>query len=305
MHERQYTVVGLGELLWDAFATGKRLGGAPANFAYITNLLGDRGISASRVGRDALGDEAFIQLEQAGLSTQFVQRDERRPTGTVLVEIHSDGQARFEVAQDVAWDFLDWTAEWQKLAGEADAVCFGSLAQRSEASRETIRNFLRAAREDAVRIFDVNLRQNFYTPEIICESMRLASVVKMNHEELPVVMRLLGLRQMSEKESARRLLAEYELQVVCVTRGPGGSLLVSRDETGEHRGYTVKIADTVGSGDAFTAGLAHAFLRDKPLAEINDLANRVGAWVASQSGAMPPAPKEGLPAKLNEMLPAS
>lgn len=301
MQSGHYTLVGLGELLWDVFASGKRLGGAPANFAYIANLLGDQGIPASRVGADVFGDEALAQLAQSGLSTAFVQRDQKHPTGTVQVEIDSAGQAHFAIARSVAWDFLEWTAEWQKLAAEADAICFGSLAQRSQTSKQTILAFLRAAREDALRIFDVNLRENFYTAEIIAESMRQASVVKTNREELPLIMSLLGLEHVTERESVGRLLSRFGLRLVCVTRGGSGSLLVSRDEIHEHFGFKVTIADTVGAGDAFTAALAYGFLRNQPLSRINDLANRVGAWVASLPGAMPAAPKEGLAPELAQL----
>jgi fructokinase len=160
------TIVGLGELLWDLLPSGKQLGGAPANFAYITNLLGDTGIPASRVGRDSLGDEALKKLAQLKLSNAFVQRDPTHATGTVKVEIDSSGQPGFDISEPVAWDFLEWIPSWQQLAKEADAVCFGSLAQRSAQSRSTIHNFLQATCPEAVRIFDVNLRQNFYSAQI-------------------------------------------------------------------------------------------------------------------------------------------
>jgi fructokinase len=297
-------VVGLGELLWDLLPAGKQLGGAPANFAYITSLLGDEGIPASRLGEDGLGAEAIHRLGQLGLSTEFIQKDAQHPTGTVIVEVDSTGQPRFEITESVAWDFLAWTPLWQTLATRADAVCFGSLAQRSETSRATIRNFLRATRPDALRVFDVNLRQTFFTAQVLLESMELASIVKLNHEELPRIMRLLELadqdqdkkdrdkKDRSEEDSARRLLSSCDLKLVCVTRGTNGSLLVSPDESSEHPGFKVKVADTVGAGDAFTAALVHGYLRKESLTQINETANRVGAWVASQSGATP-APKPG------------
>jgi fructokinase len=281
------TVVGLGELLWDLLPSGKQIGGAPANFAYITNLLGDTGIPASRVGRDSLGDEALHRLAQLGLSPAAVQQDPIHPTGTVKVEIDSGGQPRFYISEPVAWDFLEWPSSWQELATEADAVCFGSLAQRSAQSRATIRSFLQATRPEAVRIFDVNLRQSFYTAQVLAESMKLATVVKLNHEELPQIMHLLGYENSGEKESARCLLSSHHLKLVCVTRGRGGSLLISPDECSEHPGFKVKVADTVGAGDAFTAALVHGYLRGSSLAQINETANRVGAWVASQPGATP------------------
>jgi fructokinase len=289
---KKYIVVGLGELLWDLLPAGKQLGGAPANFAYITSLLGDKGIPASRLGEDALGAAALQRLRELGLSTEYIQKDAGHPTGTVQVEVDSAGQPRFEISESVAWDFLQWTRQWQTLAQQADAVCFGSLAQRGENSRATIRTFVLASRPDAVRVFDVNLRQNFYSAHVLSESMRLAMLVKLNHEELPRIMRLFELEHHSEEDSARRLMSLHDLKLVCVTRGNGGSLLISADECSEHPGFKVKVADTVGAGDAFTAALVHGYLRGTSLAQINDNANRVGAWVASHSGATP-APKAG------------
>jgi fructokinase len=294
MLNKKHIVVGLGELLWDLFPAGKQLGGAPANFAYITSLLGDRGIPASSIGRDDLGDQAAERLHQLGLPTDSVQRDPEHPTGIVKVEVDPTGQPRFEIAESVAWDFCQWTSQWQSLAQQADAVCFGSLGQRAPCSRATINKFLHATRPDAIRIFDVNLRQHFYSLEVIIESMKLASIIKLNHDELPRIMKLLGLehRDGNEQESARRLLNSYELDLVCVTRGTAGSLLISPTESTEHPGFVVKVADTVGAGDAFTAAMVHGYLRHRPLAEVNQTANRVGAWVASQPGATP-APSAG------------
>jgi fructokinase len=290
--------IGLGELLWDLFPAGKQLGGAPANFAYIASLLGDEGIPASRLGQDALGEEAIRRLGELGLPTEFIQRDAERPTGTVRVEVDTAGQPRFEISQSVAWDFLEWTPQWQKLTEQADAVCFGSLGQRAERSRSTILSFVPALKPNALRVFDVNLRQNFFSKQILDESMKLSNVIKLNQDELPRIMKLFDLEHRREEDSARHLLSLYDLKLVCVTRGNSGSLLVSTDECDEHAGFNVKVADTVGAGDAFTAALVHGYLRGTALAEINETANRVGAWVASQSGATP-APKAG---SLNESL---
>jgi fructokinase len=292
MLNKRHIVVGLGELLWDLLSAGKQLGGAPANFAYITSLLGDNGIPASRLGQDALGAAAIQRLGELALPTEYIQKDTDHPTGTVQVEVDSAGQPRFEISESVAWDFLEWTQQWQTLAQQTDAVCFGSLAQRSEHSRATIRKFVLASRPDAVRVFDVNLRQSFYSAQILAESMRLATLVKLNHEELPRIMRLFELEHHGEEDSARRLLSLHDLKLVCLTRGNGGSLLISSDECSEHAGFRVKVADTVGAGDAFTAALVHGYLRGTSLAQINEDANRVGAWVASQSGATP-APRAG------------
>ena len=301
MTNEKRTVVGLGELLWDLLPSGKQLGGAPANFAYITNLLGDTGIPASRVGSDSLGEEALRRLAQLGLSADFVQKDPIHPTGTVQVEIDNAGQPRFDILEAVAWDFLEWTAAWKQLASEADAVCFGSLAQRSALSQSTIRSFLQSTRPEAARIFDVNLRQNFYSREVLAESMKLATIVKLNHEELPKIMHLFELENRGEKDSARRLLSLHHLKLVCVTCGNGGSLLITSNECSQHPGFKVKTADTVGAGDAFTAAMVHGFLRGTALAQLNETANRVGAWVASQPGAMPAPKADGLQQTLAEI----
>jgi fructokinase len=187
------------------------------------------------------------------------------------------------------------------LAREAEAVCFGSLAQRSSPSRATIRNFLLASRSNAIRVFDVNLRQNFYSKQILAESMQLASIVKLNHEELPKVLRLFEIENRSEESFAHDMLSLYDLKLVCITRGTAGSLLISSDDCSEHPGFKVKIADTVGAGDAFTAALVHGYLRHTPLAQINDTANRIGAWVASQFGATPALGKSSLAQSLEEI----
>lgn len=290
-------VVGLGEVLWDLLPERTCLGGAPANFAYITTLMGDQGIVASRVGEDSQGLDALRRMEELGLDIDHVQTDRQRPTGTVRVELDGRGGPRFDIAHPVAWDALEWTPDWQELAENADAVCFGSLAQRSEASRETIRHFLRATLPGTLKVFDVNLRQSYYSQEVLAESMRLADIVKVNDEELPKIMSLGKFPHKDEVSSARRLIGAYDLKLVCITRGGRGSLLVSdtsvqgRDAS-EHPGFRVRVADTVGSGDAFTAGLVHEYLHGASLDLMNEVANLVGAWVASEVGAMP-APKRG------------
>lgn len=289
-------VVGLGEVLWDLLPERTCLGGAPANFAYITTLMGDQGIVASRVGEDSPGLDALRRMEELGLDIDHVQTDRERATGTVKVELDGNGGARFEIAHPVAWDALEWTLDWQHLAEHADAVCFGSLAQRSEESRATIRHFLRATPPDAVKVFDVNLRQSYYSEEILAESMRLADIVKLNDEELPKIMSLgkfpHGLSRQDELSSAQRLISAYDLKMVCITRGGRGSLLVRGKAASEHPGFHVRVADTVGSGDAFTAGLVHEYLHGASLDLMNEVANLVGAWVASEVGAMP-TPKRG------------
>jgi fructokinase len=295
------TTVGLGEILWDLLPSGRQLGGAPANFAYCSHLLGNRAVVASRVGSDDLGKQARDSLLRSGITDQFLQTDPERSTGTVHVQLDSAGQPKFEIAPNAAWDFLGWTDLWQALAESADAICFGSLAQRSDISRRTILDFLDATKPQALRIFDVNLRQSFYSAEIVQESVKRANVVKLNHEELPCVRELLALDSSDTLAFCREMHQKFDLQLVCITRGANGSLLCDRNFADEHSGFRVQIKDTVGAGDAFTAALVYELLRGASLAEMNDLANRLGAWVASCSGAMPPVPDEGLPRALSQV----
>lgn len=280
-------VVGLGELLWDVFETRKELGGAPANFAYMTSLLGDEGIVASRVGRDRLGNAAARRLARLGLSQASLQIDSQHPTGTVKVAIGSDGQPQFQIAEGVAWDHFEWSSNWQGLAARASAVCFGSLAQRSASSRETIRLFLEALTPKALKVFDVNLRQKFFSAEILRDSAKIADIVKVNHEELPRVAEALGRKANAKEEAAKWLLRNCDLKLVCVTEGMNGSYLVAANGTHKHPGFPAEVADTVGAGDAFTAALVHHYLRGASLEVMNAAANRMGSWVASQTGATP------------------
>lgn len=284
---KKFTTVGLGELLWDIFPEGRQLGGAPANFAHMTSLLGDAGVVASRVGDDELGGDAKHRLEQIGLGTTHVQVDPTRRTGFVQVEVDAKGQPTFQIAESVAWDFFEWSQDWQSLARTADAVCFGSLAQRSPQSRQTIQAFLRATRPETTRIFDVNLRQSFYSAEVLADSAKLADIIKLNHEELPVVVQTLGSTFHDEESAARWLLDTFHAKLICITRGGKGSLLLSRNAQHEHPGIPVRVVDTVGSGDAFTAALVYHLYRRASLAVMNEAANRMGSWVAGQTGATP------------------
>ena len=281
-------MIGLGEVLWDILPSGKVLGGAPANFAYMTNVLGDEGIVASRVGDDELGREAFAVIQRQGLTTSYLQQDDQYPTGTAVVSIDAAGQPNFTIREQVAWDFLQWTTEWEELASRADVVCFGSLAQRSPTSALAIESFLRNAPANVLRIFDVNLRQLFYNKDVLRTSFQHAHIVKLNEQELLQISSLLNLGAGTAKALAKRLLEEYGLRLVCITLGDRGSILVSNDQTVEHTGFRVKVADAVGAGDAFTACMAHHYLRGHSLGEISESANRFASWVATQTGAMPP-----------------
>jgi fructokinase len=284
---KKFTTVGLGELLWDIFPAGRQLGGAPANFAYMTNLLGDEGIVASRVGNDELGEQAKRRLEHLGLGTASIQLDPTYRTGVVQVEVDLKGQPTFQIAEPVAWDAFEWTPAWQALAQKTDAVCFGSLAQRSPQSRQTIFSFLKTIRPETTRVFDVNLRQSFYSPQVLADSAKHADIIKLNNDELPAVVQLLGFPFHDEESAAEWLRHTFHIKLVCITRGSAGSLLVSGYAKHEHPGIPVHVADTVGSGDAFTAALVYHYLRGDSLAAMNEAANRMGSWVAGQAGATP------------------
>lgn len=286
---KSFTTIGLGELLWDVLPNSRQLGGAPANFAYMTGLLGDEGIVASRVGADELGEEATRRLASLGLKIAYVQRDATYRTGVAQVQVDAQGQPTFQFAEPVAWDSFEWTAAWQSLAQKADAVCFGSLAQRSPQSRQTTLSFLKTIRPGATRIFDVNLRPPFYSLQVLADSAKNADIIKLNHDELPAVVRLLGFPCHDEESAAHWLRHTFRIKLVCITRGAKGSLLAGENGVHEHSGIRVEVADTVGSGDAFTAALVYHYLRGHSLASMNEAANRMGSWVASQTGATPAA----------------
>ena len=288
-----HLILGVGELLWDMLPEGARLGGAPANFSVMSGRLGNHAAILSRVGRDDLGREAVHLLNPLPADTSFLQIDPIHATGQVTVSL-DNGQPAYTIHHPVAWDFMELSDEWVRIAERADAICFGSLAQRSVESRQTIQTLVAQASSRCVRIFDVNLRPPFYSSEVIQESLELATVFKMNDAEVAQVLGLLGLPGEDDAEgeslrrSADRLLTEFPtLQMVAITCGGHGSLLVTRDEWHRHTGFPAKVADTIGAGDAFTAALAHYLLRGAELPMLNEAGNRWGSWVASQSGAMP------------------
>jgi fructokinase len=292
----QHLILGIGELLWDVLPQGLRLGGAPANFAVMAGRLGNHAAILSRIGRDDLGRKAVDELDPLPADTSFLQIDPVHETGEVTVEFEG-GQHRFTIHEPSAWDFAELSDEWVRLAERADAICFGSLAQRCHESRQTIQTLAAQTSAACIRVFDVNLRAPFYSSEVIQESLELATVMKMNEDEVPLVLRILGLNVDQGNDhlrlGAERLLEEFPtLQMVAVTRGGRGSLLVARNEWHEHPGIPVKVVDTIGAGDAFTAAMIHYLLRGADLATLNEAGNRWGSWVASQSGAMPPLPQD-------------
>jgi len=292
-----HLILGIGELLWDVLPEGPRLGGAPANFTVMAGRLGNHAAILSRIGRDDLGRKAVERLDPLPADTSFVEVDPAHETGRVTVSFEG-GQPHYEIHHPAAWDFLELTGEWVQLAERADAICFGSLAQRSRESRQTIQTLAAQTKAECVRVFDVNLRAPYYSGEIIQESLELATVMKMNDAEVPQVLALLGLPVSEDggpgqlRLGAERLLDEFpELNMVAVTRGGHGSLLVTREEWHEHPGIPITVADTIGAGDAFTAAMTHYLLRGADLATLNEAGNRWGGWVASQSGAMPALPE--------------
>jgi fructokinase len=281
------TIIGLGELLWDLLPSGERLGGAPANFAVMAARLGNHGVIASALGADARGEQALRQLSGFPIDLSFVQTISGQPTGTVGVEFH-DGEPYYVIHKPAAWDFLEWTPEWQELAAQADAVCFSTLGQREPASRKTIRQFLAATSSECVRVCDVNLRPPFFSAEVIAESLEQATIFKLNEAEVPQVLAMLGGKAESDLQAAARwFLGKYPLQLVAITLGAEGSLLVTRDSSHRRLGIAGNVVDTVGAGDAFTAALVDAYLRGAGLATMNEAGNCWGSWIASHRGAMP------------------
>jgi fructokinase len=284
-------IAGLGEVLWDVLPDGEEIGGAPMNFAYHVNALGARGLPVSTVGDDERGRKALAELGRRGLDVAAISVDPARPTGYVPAQVDARGVARYVFPDDVAWDNLTLNEAALSQAAHLDAVCFGTLAQRSPASRKAIQRFMDAMPEAALKVFDVNLRQTFYSKEIIEASLKRANVLKLSDEELPVLREMFSLEG-DEAHVLHALLRRNCLKLAALTRGSGGALLVALDEISEHPGVSAKVADTIGAGDAFTAATVVGLLLDKDLAEINERANALAAYVCSRAGAMPPIPKE-------------
>jgi fructokinase len=284
-------VVGLGEVLWDLLPEGRQLGGAPANLAYHARALGADAAIVSGVGDDPPGREILDRLRALGFDLRTVAVVPKRPTGTVSVELGPKGIPTFTIHENVAWDFIPWSHALAGLAVRCDAVCFGSLCQRSPVSRQTVRTFVQSVRPEALRVFDINLRQGGYDREAVHALLLESDVFKVSDNELPVVAKLIELPG-GEGAWVHALLDRYPLRCVALTRGSKGSLLESREGRSIHPGIpAVNIVDTVGAGDAFTASLVLGLLRKKPLDAINEAANRLAAYVCTQHGAMPEVPE--------------
>lgn len=284
-------LIGIGEVLWDLLPGGKQLGGAPANFACHARALGAKARIISRVGDDANGREIIDRLGQLGVLTDCIEIDPAAPTGTVSVQIASDGQPRFTIHEQVAWDRIAGTEEAERAVTEADAVCFGTLAQRSPISRATVRGLLSRTPSASLRIFDVNLRQHFYSRELIDESLAQANVLKVNDSELPLIAEMFGISG-DARAQIEQLAARFHLRTVACTRGAHGSLLLSDGRWSEHPGVVTKVVDTVGAGDSFTAAMTLGLLAGWDLDQVNHRANQVAAHVASRAGATPVLPEK-------------
>ena len=283
-------IVGLGEALWDCLPEGRKLGGAPANFAYHTSQFGNEAYAVSAVGNDELGDETIQAFEEKQLNYALPRVD--FPTGTVQVTLDGDGIPSYDIKEGAAWDNIPFTPELEALARRSRAVCFGSLAQRSEVSRQTIYRFLDSTPKDCLRIFDINLRQNFYSKEIIRESLRRCNILKINDEELVIIGRMFGYPGMDFENKCWLILGKYNLDMLVLTCGVNGSYVFSKGAMSYYETPKVKVADTVGAGDSFTGSFVASLLAGKPVAEAHRIAVNVSAFVCTQQGAMPLLPEE-------------
>ena len=280
-------VVGMGEALWDVLPDGKKIGGATANFAFHAGQAGMDSRVVSAVGTDALGEEALATLEGKGLNIEAVARVDF-PTGVVNVSLGEQGIPQYDICEGVAWDNIPFTPALANLASQTQAVCWGSLAQRNEVSRKTIFSFLDAmpSDEDRLKVFDINLRQQFYTLEIIEASCRRANVLKINDEELVLVSEMLRLGAGSPEVLCRSLMERYGLRILVLTCGANGSYVFTPVETSYRVTPKVQVADTVGAGDSFTATLVGELLRNTPVGVAHEHAVEVAAYVCTQQGAM-------------------
>jgi len=285
-------IVGMGEALWDVLPEGKKIGGAPANFAYHVSQFGFNSRVVSAVGDDKLGNEILDNFSEKNLN--FLIEKVPYPTGTVQVELDDEGIPCYDIKEGVAWDNIPFTPALEELAKQTRAVCFGSLAQRSVVSRETINKFLDAMPDDngQLRIFDINLRQNFYTKEILCNSMERCNILKINDEELVTVSRMFGYPGIDLQDKCWILLAKYNLKMLILTCGVNGSYVFTPGEISFVETPKVEVADTVGAGDSFTATFVAAILKGKKVSDAHKLAVEASAYVCTQNGAMPIFPLE-------------
>lgn len=291
MRSQQKIVAGIGELLWDILPEGKQLGGAPCNFAYHALQAGCEAFVISAVGCDKEGEEILQVMDQLQLNTSFVQSTPQYPTGTVSVKLDPSGIPDYTIHQNVAWDHMAWGGILESLAQDIDAVCFGSLAQRNAISKETIWRFLKATNAECLRVFDINLRQSFYMREDIVYSLEMASVLKLNEDELPVLCAYFGYEG-NEEQILAQLLHDFQLKLIAYTKGGKGSLLITPDERSFCEVPSIEVTDTVGAGDSFTAILIAGMLKGLALARTHALATEVAAFVCTRNGATPRLPEK-------------
>lgn len=289
---KDHLVIGLGEALWDVLPEGKKLGGAPANFAYHAMQFGLNAMAVSAIGKDALGDETIEALNNKKLD-YYIERIDY-PTGTVQVTLNEEGIPQYEIREGVAWDNIPDTEKFEEIAKHTQAVCFGSLAQRSIVSRTSINKFLDLMPdgEKQLKIFDINLRQQFYNKDIIDTSLKKCNILKINDEEVIIVSRLFEFGDTDLEKVCRTLLNTYNLQMVILTCGVNGSYVFSHRFTSFQPTPKVDVADTVGAGDSFTGAFTAAILKGLPVTKAHELAVKVSAYVCTQAGAMPDMPKE-------------
>lgn len=285
-------IVGLGEALWDVLPEGKKIGGAPANFAYHVSQFGLKSLAVSAIGKDKLGEELLENFDANGLNYHIPAVD--YPTGTVQVEIDQAGIPQYNIKENVAWDNIPFTPELEEIAHNTQAVCFGSLAQRSVVSRNTILEFIDAMpkNDDTLKVFDINLRQGFYNKEIICESLRRCNILKINDEELVTVSRLKGYPGIDLQDKCWILLGKYNLKMLILTCGVNGSYVFTPGNVSFKETPKVEVADTVGAGDSFTAAFISSIIKGKSVEEAHETAVNTSAFVCTQNGAMPILPKE-------------
>ena len=285
-------VVGMGEALWDVLPEGKKLGGAPANFAYHVSQFGLPSCVVSAVGNDKLGTEILDNFREKQLNN--LVETVPYPTGTVQVTLDAEGVPCYEIKEGVAWDNIPYSAAIDELARHTRAVCFGSLAQRSIVSRNTINRFLDTMPdgEGQLKIFDINLRQNFYTKEVLCQSMQKCNILKINDEELVTISRMFGYPGIDLQDKCWILLGKYDLKMLILTCGVNGSYVFTPGHVSFQETPKVEVAETVGAGDSFTAAFVSGVLRGMPIEEAHRLAVYTSAYVCTQNGAMPQLPRE-------------
>lgn len=284
-------VIGMGEALWDVLPDGKKIGGAPANFAYHVKQFGLDSCAVSAIGEDALGTELVEKFDAKQLN--YLLDRVPYPTGTVQVTLDAEGVPQYEIKENVAWDNIPWTEEHERLARDTKAFCFGSLAQRNVVSRDTIHRFLQTipVENDPLIVFDINLRQNFYTKEIICKSMEMCNILKINDEELVTVSRMFGYPGIDLENKCWILLGKYNLKMLILTCGINGSYVFTPGAISFFPTPTVEVADTVGAGDSFTAAFIANLLKGKEVRDAHRIAVETSAYVCTQKGAMPVLPE--------------